>query len=295
MALELDLAKADLYETKAQLKSVGFQLNETLNHPISEPFTIEESENIHELIEELDELLVDQIQDQTALDHLSDFMVNQSLQNLPEIQQIELAIDAQERLMKSNRRSFYLPTIAVGAGYDLNVATINPSNPPSIPGFEINNEPSWNAAISASIPIFSGGARKYEKEKTEVGLYQLQDQRSELKNVLELQVRANVELVNASYNNIRLTKSAAEAGEKNIAIVQDLYKSGQVNVITLVDAQNALLGAQINATNAIYQFMIDYFSLQRSTGNYTFLATESQRTQFLQEFLNFKNERTIQK
>jgi outer membrane protein TolC len=61
-----------------------------------------------------------------------------------------------------------------------------------------------------------------------------------------------------------------------------------VDIITLVDAQNALLGAQINATNSIYQFMIDYFSLQRSTGNYTFLATEAQRAQFLQRFLNFK-------
>ena len=199
-----------------------------------------------------------------------------------------MAVAAQERLLKSNQRAFYLPTIAVGAGYDINVATINRSDPPPIPGFEVNNEPSWNAAITASIPLFAGSARKYEKEKSEVGLYQLHDQRNELKNLLELQVRTNIELVNASYNNIRLTKSAADAAQKNIVIVQDLYKSGQVNVITLVDAQNALLGAQINATNAIYQFMIDYFSLQRSTGNYTFLATETQRAQFLQEFLNFK-------
>ena len=286
--IELDLAKTDLYQTKAQLKSVGFQLNETLNRPIGEVFMIEESEKINQLVEQLDESFIRLIEDQTALNHLSDFMVNEALQNLPEIQQIELAIAAQERLLKSNQRSFYLPTIAVGSGYDLNVATINRSAPPPIPGFEVNNEPSWNAAITASIPIFTGGARKYEKEKTEVGLYQLQDQRNDVRNMLELQVRANVELVNASYNNIRLTKSAAEAAEKNIVIVQDLYKSGQVNVVTLVDAQNALLGAQINATNAIYQFMIDYFSLQRSTGHYSFLATEAQRAQFIQEFLNFK-------
>ena len=286
--IELDLAKTDLYQTKAQLKSVGFQLNETLNRPIGEVFTIEESENINQLIEGLDELFVNLIQDQIALNHLSDFMVNEALQNLPEIQQIELAVAAQERLLKSNRRSFYLPTIAVGAGYDWNVATINPSDPPTIPGFEVNNAPSWNVGITASIPLFAGGARKYQKEKTEVGLYQLQDQRNDVRNLLELQVRANVELVSASYNNIRLTKSAAEAANKNIVIVYDLYKSGQVNVVTLVDAQNALLGAQINATNAIYQFMIDYFSLQRSTGNYTFLATDVQKAQFLQEFLNFK-------
>ena len=121
-----------------------------------------------------------------------------------------------------------------------------------------------------------------------MGLYQLQDQQKEVNNLLELQVRANMELVNASYNNIRLTKSAAAAAEKNIEIVRNLYQSGQVNVITLIDAQNALLGAQINATNAAYQFMLDFFALQRSIGNYTFLATDAQRAAFLQRFLNFK-------
>ena len=133
-----------------------------------------------------------------------------------------------------------------------------------IPDLEINNEPTWSAAFSVSIQLFAGGSRKYQQEQTKVGLFQLQDQEKDLRNLLELQVRANLENVNAAYNNIRLPKSAAEAAEKNTAIVRDLYRSGQVDVITLVDAQNALLSAQINATNATYLFMIDYFSLQRS-------------------------------
>lgn len=286
---ELDLARTDLYETGAQLKAVGFQLNETLNQPIGEIFSIEESENISQLIEELDEIFVNLIQDQTALNQFTDFMVKESQQNLPEIQQIELAIAAQERLFKSNQRSFYIPTIVFGANYDYPIETVNPGAPPPIPGFEVGNNPTWNAAFNVSIPLFAGGSRKYQKQKTQVGLYQLQDQQKEVSNLLELQVRANMEQVNASYNNIRLTKSAAASAGKNIAIVQDLYQSGQVNVTTLVDAQNALLGSQINATNANYQFMIDYFALQRSIGNYPFLATEEQKAQFLQRFVNFKN------
>ena len=285
---ELDLAKTDLYETSAQLRSVGYQLNETLNRPIGEVFTIESSENINQLIGGLGQIFTNLIEDQATLNQLADFMVSEALQNLPEIQQIELALAAQERLLKSNRRSFYLPTIAFGASYDYPVKVVNPGDPLPVPGFEVNNDPTWNAAFNASIPLFTGGARKFEKERTEVGLYQLQDQKKEVKNLLELQVRANMELVNASYNTIRLTKSAAEAAQKNVAIVRDLYSSGQVDVITLIDAQNSLLGAQINATNAVFQFMIDYFSLQRSTGNYIFLATEAQKTQFLQRFINFK-------
>lgn len=286
---ELDLAKTDLYNTTAQLKSVGYQLNESLNRPIDEIFTIEGTENINQFIAQLDETFLNLIQDQTAFDQLADFMVNEALQNLPEAEQIELAIAAQERLLKSNKRAFYLPTVAFGANYEYPVKIVNPGDPLPIPGFEITNNPTWNAAFNLSIPIFTGGSRKFEKDKTKLGLYQLHDQQRDINNVLELQVRANMELVNASYNNIRLTKRAANSAEKNIEIVRNLYQSGQVDVITLVDAQNSLLGAQINATNAAYQFMIDYFALQRSIGNYSFLATESQRVEFIQRFLNFKN------
>lgn len=287
---ELDLAKTDLYATNAQLKAAGYQLNETLNRPIGEVFVIESSESISQFIEELDQIFVSLIQDQASFDQLADFMVNEAQQNLPEIQQIQLAIAAQERLLKSNKRSFYLPTIAFGAAYDYPIKTVNPGDPLPIPGVEINNNPTWNAAFNVSIPLFAGGSRKFEKQKTEVGLYQLQDQQKDVNNLLELQVRANMEQVNASYNNIRLTQRAASSAEKNIEIVRNLYQSGQVDIITLVDAQNSLLGAQINATNAAYQFMLDFFALQRSIGSYTFLATEAQRAAFLQRFLNFKTD-----
>ncbi|SEI79257.1 Outer membrane protein TolC [Cyclobacterium xiamenense] len=285
---ELDLAKTELYATNAQLKAAGYQLNETLNRPIGDVFSVESSENISQYIEEVTPVFLTLIQDQASFNQFVDFLVNEAQQNLPELQQIQLAIAAQERLLKSNRRSFYMPTLALGAGYDYPIKTVNPGDPLPLPGVEINNLPTWNAGVNVSIPLFAGGSRKYEKQKTKVSLYQLKDQQSDVNNLLELQVRANMEQVNASYNNIRLTKSAAASAENNIEIVRNLYQSGQVDIITLVDAQHSLLGAQLNATNAAYQFMLDFFALQRSIGNYTFLATEAQRAEFLQRFLNFK-------
>lgn len=287
---ELYLAKADLYNTNAQLKAVSFQLNESLNRPIDEVFAIEGTEDINQFISQLDETFLAFIQDQQAFARLTDFMVTEARQNLPEAQQIQLAISAQERLLKSNKRSFYLPTLGFGAGYEYPLSIVNPGDPLPIPGVTITNNPTWNAAFQLSIPITAGGSRSFQLEKTRVGLYQLQDQQMDIYNLLELQVRANMELVNASFNNMRLTRQAASSAEKNIEIVRNLYQSGQVDVITLVDAQNALLGAQINATNAAYQFMIDYFSLQRSVGNYTFLATDLQKVELIQRFLNFKKD-----
>jgi len=286
---ELNLAKTDLYTTNAQLKSATYQLNETLNRPINEVFSIESSEDINQLITSLNEVFINLIQNQSTLNQLSDFMVYEAFQNLPELEQVELALAAQKRLLRSNGRAFYTPTLSFGGSYEYPIEVVNPGEAPAIPGLEIEVNPTWNAAFNLSIPVFAGGSRKYQREKTLVEFRQLEDQKRDMKNLLELQVRANMETVNADYNNIRLTKAAAEAAENNAAIVRDLYKSGQVDVITLVDAQNSLLSAQINATNAIFQFMIDYFSLQRSIGNYTYLATEQQRRDFLQRFLDYKN------
>jgi len=285
---ELDLAKTELYATTAQLKAAGYQLNESLNRPIGEVFAIESSESINQFIDDIKQVFLNLIQDQSSFNQFTEFMVKEAQVNLPELQQIQLAIAAQERLLKSNRRAFYIPTIAFGGSYSYPIETVNPGAPLPIPGVEINNLPSWNAGFNVSIPLFTGVSRKFEKDKTKVSLYQLQDKQKDVYNMLEVQVRANMEKVNASYNNIRLTKSAAVSAAKNIEIVTDLYQSGQVNIITLVDAQNSLLGAQINATNAEYQFMIDFFALQRSIGKYTFLSTEEQQAEFLQRYLEFK-------
>ena len=285
---ELDLAKTELYSTNAQLKAAGYQLNESLNRPIGEVFAIESSESISQFIGDLEQIFLNLMQDQSSFIRFTEFMVKEAQTNLPELHQIQLAITAQERLLKSNRRAFYTPTIAFGGSYSYPIETVNPGYPLPIPGVEINNLPSWNAGFNVSIPLFVGGARKFEKDKAKVSLYQMKNQQKDVNNILEVQVRANMEKVNASYNNIRLTKSAATSAEKNIEIVTNLYQSGQVDVITLVDAQNSLLGAQLNATNAAYQFMIDFFALQRSIGKYTFLSTEEQQAEFIQRYLEFK-------
>ncbi len=287
---ELNLAKSDLYETNAQLKAAGYSLNESLNRPIGEPFSIQDSENIENLTSEVNGFLFSLIPNEAALIQLSDFLVAEAFNNLPEIKQINLALSAQQRLLKSNKRAFYIPTLGFGANYEYPIETVNPGEPPPIPGFEPTINPSWNAAMNLSFPVFSGASRKLEKEKTQVGMFQLEDQRRELKNLLELQIRSNVQLVNASVNNMRLTEKAAEEAGKNVKIVQDFYRSGQVDIITLVDAQNSLLGSQINATNAQYQFIINYFALQRSFGYYFLIDTQENRSDFIQRFSNFKSQ-----
>ena len=288
---ELALAKVDYNAANAQLKSAQYQLNQILNRSVKEDFIIADDDFTNNMAAVFDERFLELISNQNDFQQFADFMVSEAMKNLPEIQQINLAIKAQERLLQSNKRAFYTPTIAAVADYNYPISVVNAGEPLSIPGIiELNPDPfpSWNAAVVVQIPIFSGGSRKHQAQKTEIGLYQLQDQQSDIRNKLELQIRANMERMNMSYNNLKLSRTAADAAQKNVEIVQNLYNEGQVNVTILVDAQNALLGAEINATNAVYQFMIDFFAFERSTGNYLSLATKTQRSELLQRFIQFK-------
>ncbi len=286
---ELASAKVDFNDTEAQLKALQFQLNQILNRPVSEDFIIEESDNSNFITQPFGQGFISLITNEGAFKVFADFLVDEAMNNLPEIQQIELAVKAQERALLSSKRALYTPSLALAANYDLPITVINPSEP-AIPGSEgTASNSSWNVALVASFPIFTGGSRKHQKQKSKIELFQIQDQQQDLRNKLELQVRANLEQLKASYRNYRLNGEAAKSAEKNVSIVQDLYNAGQVNVTTLIDAQNAFLGAQINANNSAYQFIIDLFILERSTGEYITLATEKQLGGFMAKFIQFQN------
>jgi outer membrane protein TolC len=282
---ELALAKADFNEAEVQLKTAKFNLNQTLNRPVNEEFIMDDPSTYENIQQVLDGRIVSILENPGSLQLLADFLTQEAMINLPEIQQIELALEAQERLLKSNKRALYTPSLVLAANYDYPISIVNPGEPIPIPGLEISSGPTWNAAVVASIPLFNGGSRRYQKQKTQIELYQLQDERKDLGNKLEFQIRTSLEKVHTSYRNYLLNRHAAESAQKNVDIVQDLYNEGLVSIVNLIDAQNAYLGAEINASNSLFQFIVDLFTMERYTGQYLSLATEEQRTAFLQRFI----------
>lgn len=290
---ELALAHADLNNSVAQMRTARFNLNQILNRPVDEDFIVDAQELSEGFFNSFDRAFLNLVDNPGDLEKFSDFMVMESMSNLPEIKQLEYSIKAQERLYRSDSRALFSPTVALSASYDHPLKAVNPGEPPVIPGIELNlspgMNPTWNVGVVAKIPIVTGGSRMHKKQQSQVALYQLNDQRYDVKNKLELQVRANLNKMGASYNNLKLSQKAADSARKNVDIVEDLYKQGQVNVTTVIDAQNAALGAEINAANSEYQFMIDFFGFQRSTGSYFYFSTQDDRTELFSRFLQFKN------
>lgn len=288
---ELALDKIEVNNAQAQLAQARYQLNQLLNRPIGEEFALPEFTGQDTLLGIVGQTILPLLNNPEDLDRLANFLADEARRNLPALEQVEAAIRAQERQLLSTTRAFYLPQISLNGQYNYRVANYGTTPLPEELGFDFASadrpRSTYNLALNVGIPIFQGGRRKFQAERAQVAVLQAQTQRQDLENQLLQRLYSDVEIMVASYRNLNLARQAAETGTANFRIVEDLYRAGATNVTSLVDAQNVALQSSINATNAGYQFVADFISLQRSTGSYQFLAGEGEQAAFLQRFMEF--------
>ncbi|MEM8583727.1 MAG: TolC family protein [Bacteroidota bacterium] len=285
---ELALDNIDLNNALASSRQARFALNSILNRPINDEYELQNLEtdaDISFLV--MDERIAASINNPGDANILGDFFVQEAMRNLPEIKQIEAAIAAQERSLKSQNRAFYLPQIVLNSEYNLPIA--NSGYPEGV--MPIEQVSTLSTAVSAQMPIFQGNSRRFQQQQTRVDINRLGDQLGNLRNNLELQVRANLENVYASYSRVQLSEIALEAAQNSFAIAQDNYQQGLLNITSLLDAQNALLQTDINATTAVYTFISDYLNLERSIGYFHFVADPGQRDGFYSRYIQFTSNR----
>ncbi|MEL7341673.1 MAG: TolC family protein, partial [Bacteroidota bacterium] len=228
------------------------------------------------------------LSDPGQIQYLADFLVEEGKRNLPELRQIQLSLEAQERLIRSRKRAFYLPTIGLNASSGYNIyqggyeseGEIPPQFADVLP--EPITSPTWSVGVGLNIPVFQGRARNANKQQATIDLARLRNQEKDLQNQLELRIRSSLQQVGASFAEIGLAEKAAEAATENLRIAQDGYKEGIVPVAQLIDAQQATLQTQILASNAIYSFLLDFLIVERAIGFYYFLETPESQTAFLE-------------
>ncbi len=81
----------------------------------------------------------------------------------------------------------------------------------------------------------------------------------------------------ASFPGIRLSREAAVAAQKNLELVVDQYTRGVVDIIKLLNSQNAALRANESAANAVYDFLIDLIRIQRAVGRFDYFLYQEDR------------------
>jgi outer membrane protein len=275
------------------------RLNRLLHRSIAQPVATPESDLDEPVIRWAEDALMRLLDDPQSFDGFQEFMVAEALTTAPELRAVDALIAGQDRALTAARRAFWLPGFYLGAqlsnwlatggaGSDLSSGVI----PPDLIGPE--QDPwRWSIQIGARYQIFGGGSRTAAKNQAEQSLFSLQYQRASTAEQVEQSTREALQLLKSSRVRLELAREAADAARGNFELVQTAYGGGVTGVLNLLDAQSTALIADLDAANALYDFITNFMLVQRTAGRIDLLLDETQREAFVQRLETYLRERGI--
>ena len=166
---------------------------------------------------------------------------------------------------------------------DINRESISKSNWPSLNAFASGSEtlarnelfnndlagwlPSVVLGLNLNVPIYDGGLRKAQIERSRLASEKAQIELGEFERAISLQVaNARLQYINA--------KSTVEAREKSVALAEKIFSKTQIKFregvgssIELTQAESALFNEQSNYINALYDLLSAKVDLDIAMGN----------------------------
>lgn len=292
---EVANATQAVVRAQSQYAQSKLQLGQILNMELDEDFELAEVSLEDGYFKEYtDNNLGQFIKTADELRNFTDFLVEEALNRNPSVQQIKANQDVVNRRYALNQRSFFLPRLAVQAQLDQKLwdGGAGTESSGSIPGLPAGSSSSqddltWNVALNLSIPIFTGGQRKLELQKSAIQRKQLSYQKRDVFQSLELGIRAQMYDLFTASTNVNYSKVSSENAQKNFEIIQNSYQKGAIPINQLLDAQQSAFSARLNYLNSVYDYLISFIAIENTVGRYTLLSTEEENKAFIQRYINF--------
>lgn len=268
---QIAINRRSVIEAGAMRNVAEIALNRLLQRPLEEPFETAEVDLDDPALLANAATVEAYIDNPFAFAIFRDFMAAEALARSPELRQLDAAIAAQERAVLAARRAFWAPTVA--AGGDLTAVQtaggLESVDARDLP-FPITrpNALNWSFGVSASLPLFTGGARRAERARAEVELDELGLARRAAAEQVEQRLRTALHRAGASWAGIDLAADAADAARRNLALVTDAYEQGVLSILDLIDAQNAALVAEQSAATAVHDYLVDLMDVHRASGRF---------------------------
>lgn len=272
---------------EAQERQAEVDLNRILNRPLEEKFqTVEQTLEDPGLLGDTRQLFA-YVENPRGFQVFRDFEVEEGIQAAPELRRLDALIAAQERTVTNAQRAYWLPEVAIqGAGFQQYAQGGGGAGSLTVPlgpvGFAQTQNNFYVASIGLTFPLFQGGNKKATALKAREELHQLQFEHSSVAQQVEERIRTSLYQTGASFPSIRLSQKAAESARKTLDLVVDQYSRGAVDIIKLLNSQNAALTANQAAANAVYEFLIDLAKVQRAVGQMSFFRSSEERAAWLE-------------
>lgn len=183
-----------------------------------------------------------------------DPLVQDALQNRPELKDLRLEQIAAERFVRAEHALYY-PTIgAMGA------AGIVPAAEQAVPG-------RYGAVgINITIPVFNGGLFKARQTEAELHAQAAAQNINDLANRITRDVRVAYFAAETAYQRLGLTDQLLKQAQLALDLAQSRYDLGLSSIIELSQAQLNLTSAQIAVASAKYDYQTQWSLLQFQIG-----------------------------
>lgn len=172
------------------------------------------------------------------------------------VQERAAGAQARVRAAAAGRR----PTVAVAGGVDY--ARPNPRIFPRIGEWR----ESWDAGVNVNWPLFDGGRSHYETAEASAGLRALQARLAELDSTITLEIRQRVSEIASNLAALDAADAGIAAATEARRVISERYQAGVATNTDVVDAQVAVLQAQLDRTQAIAAARLAEARLNRALG-----------------------------
>lgn len=198
------------------------------------------------------------------------------------LKQITFLKDIKQKELNMNKDSRYLPTVVLEGSAD-RILDRYGKGEDTIRYWDDNE---YSAVLNINIPIYEGGLKRTNIQKNQIELINLKLQYKQMKNLIIENVRKNFESLKRSYEKIKFAKISQEASQKNFELIQDKYKNGKENIISLLDAQDSYIIAQLNLNISTIEYLSDLSSIYFFSGKIDILINEDKKKEVERNILN---------
>ncbi len=161
--------------------------------------------------------------------------------------------EMQERV--ASRRD--LPSLSVDASYGLKNGYI-----PNLDALRGN----WVVGVEATIPIFNGFKGRSEEQEAQANRRAAQAHTDDVEHQIVAEVQQAISDLRANDEKLQTSSLQVEEAQQALAIARVRYESGVVTNLDLIDAQTALDQAQLARLDALYQYVVSSYALDKAVG-----------------------------
>jgi outer membrane protein TolC len=129
-----------------------------------------------------------------------------------------------------------------------------------------SSEATYAFSAGVRIPIFQGGKVKADVDQAGALLRQERLQLENLRSRVEYEIRSALLDVKASDDQVAVAKQQIDLAAEQLREAQDRYKAGVSGSLEVVQAQEAVAGANENHIQALYQNNVAKLTLVRALG-----------------------------